>query len=55
MCGRMLLPDGTVSENVVLGTSGSGRELTDAELDEWVASFPIEEENGIQWMPLPPP
>jgi hypothetical protein len=26
----------------VLGTSSNGRKLTDAELDKWVASFPIE-------------
>jgi hypothetical protein len=54
MCRRMLLPDGTVSENVVLGSS-NGRELADEELDAWAASFPIEEEHGISPMPLPPP
>ena len=33
---------GTVFENVVLETSSDGREITDAELGAWVASFPIE-------------
>ena len=55
MCRRMLWPDGTVSENVMLGMSSDGRELTDAELDAWVASFPIEEEEGVRCSPLPPP
>lgn len=41
-CRRTLWPNGTVSEMVCLGTSSNGRELTDAELDEWVTSFPIE-------------
>ena len=54
-CRRTLWPDGTVFENAVLGTRSDGRELTDAELDAWVASFPIEEEHGIRPMPLPPP
>ena len=54
-CWRTLLRDGTVSESVVLGTSSTGRELTDDELDRWVASFPIEEqEDGIHPVPLPP-
>jgi hypothetical protein len=55
-CWRTLLPDGTVSESVALGTSSNGREVTDEELDAWVASFPIEEqEDGIRVRPLPPP
>jgi hypothetical protein len=44
--GRGTLKDGcgsgTVFENVVLETSSDGREITDAELGAWVASFPIE-------------
>jgi len=54
MCRRMLLPDGTVSENVVLGSSNAS-ELTEEELDRWVESFPIEVADGrIRWRPLPP-
>jgi hypothetical protein len=41
-CRRMLWPDGTLSENEVLGTSSDGREPTEEELDQWVATFPIE-------------
>jgi hypothetical protein len=41
-CRRMLWPNGTVSESVVMGTSREGREPTREELDRWVASFPIE-------------
>ena len=41
-CRRTLLPNGTVNENVVLGTSRSGRELSTGELDGWIATFPIE-------------
>jgi hypothetical protein len=45
-----------VNENVVLAPGNNGRELTDDELDRWVASFPIEEqEDGIRPVPLPPP
>jgi len=40
-CRRTLWPDGTVFENVVLGTTSDGRELTGAELDNWVDTFPI--------------
>jgi hypothetical protein len=43
-----------VHESVVLGTSSDGHEVTAEELDTWVASFPIEEENGIRCIPLPP-
>jgi hypothetical protein len=50
------LPDGTVSERVVLGTSNNGRAVTQEELDRWVAGFPIEEESGgIRCRALPPP
>ena len=41
-CRRRMLPNGTVSESVVMGTSRDGREFTQEELDQWVASFPIE-------------
>ena len=41
-CRRTLWPDGTLFENVVLGTSHQGRDLTNEELDKWVDSFPIE-------------
>ena len=48
------MPDGTVSESFVMGTSGSGRAVTDEELDAWVASFPIEEQgHGIPLRQLP--
>ena len=42
VCRRTLLPNGIVNENIVLGTSRNGRELTAAELDAWVATFPTE-------------
>jgi|SRR5580658_8357943 hypothetical protein len=55
-CLRTLLPDGTVSESVVLGRSRTGHELTETELDVWVASFPIEVADGrIRVRRLPPP
>ena len=55
-CRRTLCSDGTVSESVVLGESLDGRELTDAELDAWVATFPIEAPDGvIRPRRLPPP
>ena len=55
-CRRTWWPDDTVNENVVLAPGNNGRELTDDELDRWVASFPIEEqEDGIRPVPLPPP
>ena len=47
MCRRTWWPNGTVHKSVVLGKSSDGHELTKEELDQWVASFPIEEENGI--------
>jgi hypothetical protein len=54
-CRRTWWPDDTVNENVVLGTRHGGRDLTDEELDEWVQSFPIEQEDGIRCIPMPPP
>jgi hypothetical protein len=54
-CRRTLCPNGTVMESVEFSTSSNGRELTDAELDAWVASFPIEPiADGIRLRPLPP-
>jgi len=44
----------TRHESVVLGKSSDGHELTKEELDQWVASFPIEAEDGIRCIPLPP-
>jgi hypothetical protein len=41
-CRRTLCPDGTVMESVELPTSSDGPELTQEELDQWVASFPAE-------------
>src|ERR1039457_2711108 len=41
-CRRILWPNGTVSETVELGTSSNGREVTDDELDNWIAGFPPE-------------
>lgn len=59
MCRRTMWPNGTVSENVVFGTSRSGRELTHEELDQWVGSFPIERFSSglsrVALTPLPPP
>jgi hypothetical protein len=55
-CRRTLWPNGTVHESIVLAPGNNGRELTDDELDRWVASFPIEEQvDGIRPVPLPPP
>jgi hypothetical protein len=43
------LSNGTVSESVVVGTSSNGRAVTEEDLDRWVESFPIEEqEDGIR-------
>ncbi len=54
-CWRTLLPDGTVSESVVLGTSRDERAVTEEDLDRWVAGFPIEEQwHGIRLRQLPP-
>lgn len=41
-CRRTLWPNGTVCENVVLATGNNGGELTQEQLDKWVASFPVE-------------
>jgi len=41
-CRRTLCPNGTVLESVEFRTSSNGPELTQGELDEWVASFPVE-------------
>jgi hypothetical protein len=51
-----LCADGTVSESIVLVRGNNGREVTDAELEEWVESFPIEVDDGrIRPRRLPPP
>ena len=55
-CRRTLCSDGTVSESVLLGLSRDGHVLTDAELDAWVATFPIKAPDGvIRPRRLPPP
>jgi hypothetical protein len=41
-CRRTLWPNGTVAETVELATGSNSRELTDDELDKWIASFPVE-------------
>ena len=41
-CRRTLCPNGTVLESVQFRTSRNGPELTQEELDMWVASFPVE-------------
>ena len=41
-CQRTLCADGTVSESIVLVAGNQGRELSDNDLEEWVAGFPIE-------------
>jgi hypothetical protein len=42
-CQRSLCPDGTLLEMVRLDRSVEGRgELADAELDRWVAGFPVQ-------------
>jgi hypothetical protein len=53
-CRRTWWPNSTVCENVVLGASSDGRELSEEELDRWVASFPIEpQQTGIRHSALP--
>ena len=55
-CQRTLCADGTVCESVTLATGNDGREVTDEELDEWIATFPIEPADGrIHLRRLPPP
>lgn len=41
-CRRTLCPDGTVMESVEFHTSSDSPELTQEELDESVAGFPVE-------------
>jgi len=41
-CTRSLCPDGTLWEVVRLDTMNSGEQPTDAELNTWIAGFPIE-------------
>ena len=41
-CRRTLCPNGTVLESVEFTTRNDDRELTQEELDKWVASFPVE-------------
>jgi len=45
-CRRFLCADGTVSETIVLAPGENGHKITDAELEEWIAGFPIELYNG---------
>ena len=60
-CRRFLCADGTVSENIVLAPGKNGREITDAEPEEWIESFPIERQASFRSgrlprvRPLPPP
>ncbi len=55
-CTRTLLPGGMVSEVVRLDKGSCGREPTDAELERWIATFPIEMPDGrIHLRRLPPP
>jgi len=58
-CRRTLCRDGTVMENIVLAPGKNGRAITDAELEEWVAGFPLEPYNGpfrpTRLPRLPPP
>ena len=53
-CRRTLCPNGTVLESVEFSTRSNGRELTQEDLDRWVASFPIEPmQTGIRHVALP--
>jgi len=55
-CSRTLCQDGTVSESIVLGLSGTGRGITDDELEQWIFRFPIEVPDGrIHVRHIPPP
>jgi hypothetical protein len=55
-CQRTLCADGTVCESITLAEAKDGREVTDEEVEEWVATFPIEVPDGrIRMRPLPPP
>jgi hypothetical protein len=51
-CHRTWWPNHTVHESVVLGRSSDSHELTKEELDQWVAGFPIEAEDGIRCIPI---
>ena len=39
-------PDGTLFESVKFSRSSNGGELTDAELEAWIESFPVEVPDG---------
>src|SRR5580700_7786298 len=54
-CQRTLCADGTVSESIVLVRGNNGREVTYAELEEWVESFPIDGPGVVRVRRLPPP
>ena len=54
-CRRTLCADGTVSESIVLATGNNGREITGAELEAWVESFPIDGPGVMRVRRLPLP
>jgi hypothetical protein len=39
-CRRILRPNGTVHESIILAPGSNGCTLTDDELDRWIAGFP---------------
>jgi hypothetical protein len=55
-CQRTLCADGTVCESITLAASNDCSVVTDAELDDWIAAFPIRVPDGcIHLRRLPPP
>lgn len=51
-CRRTTGPNGAVFENVVRGMSSDGRDLTDEELDKWVAGWRPVAELDAEFEPL---
>jgi hypothetical protein len=45
-CRRTLCADGTVSESIFLVGGHNARQITDAKLEAWIDSFPIEVPDG---------
>ena len=55
-CQRTLCADGAICESVTLATGNHGREVSGEELDDWIATFPIEvADRRIHMRQLPPP
>ena len=53
-CHRTLCGNGTVSESIVRVAGNNSREITDAELEEWVEISPIDGQGVMRVRRLPP-